>query len=160
MERHLQKSSCHRERSPLIHRPGPNDSNLDDPGIASKGREQVSHVARVGRENYDLKVALTRVDHRYRDRRVDNVAGAGSTAELSRQASYRSIEGNLIASFERTGQASLSVRVPPSLTDGPGGCLYSVTVLERCAKYRPDLAVTTVESDQRPCVKNERRHRT
>ena len=100
------------------------------------------------------------VCHGDRNRGVDQIGGAGSTAEPSGRPSRRSVQRHLVTALERTRQSDLSIRVPPSLADGSGGSYDPVAVLKRRLKGRQQLTVAAVQRNQRPRIKNERRHRT
>ena len=96
------------------------------------------------------------VRHRDRNGGVDQIGGAGSTAETSGRPSRRSVEGNLVTALERTRQNGLSIRVPPSLADGSGGSYDPVAVLKRRLKGRQQLTVAAVQRNQLPRIKNKR----
>ena len=53
----------------------------------------------------------------------------------------------------------MPVRIPPCLTDSTGKGLDLMSVIERYLQSRHQVAVPAVDSDQRPGVKDERRHR-
>ena len=55
-------------------------SHFDNLGVGVKCREQVSHVARVGREEGDLAVVTVRVRYGYSNGSVDHIRCTGLTA--------------------------------------------------------------------------------
>ena len=71
------------------------------PASVSSAESNSFHVPRVGCEEYDITMAERGIRHRDRNRGVDQIGGASSTAEPSGCPSRRSVEGYLVASLER-----------------------------------------------------------